>query len=190
MIVLVLIIVDTTVVCFLPGFAGGVPDNLITVMIITVVGFKFVLGAGAVNSVTDVSSNLPDFRVPVIPLAFRSLTVILPCTVLVTTINLVRALLAIGMISRVAGAHKHTGHRDVNRNITGLFYKLFRKVNNYTVINRAVIGLRSKKLGQLDNVITNVTVFLVVVFNSTVISVVPVTTLIKMVFVMTLGAFG
>lgn len=181
---------DVIVVTVAPGFSGGVPNSLVTVVLVAIIicivhcRLK-VAKVRAVKSHFAVGTSLPNPRA--VGFGVRAVGLLLPSTFAVTVLKTVRSLLSTAITSNIAKSGRGSGARLVTRKTTGVVMPIFNNVPIANTVTHAVAGVGGNKHAPITNVVRTVMLLLVLLFLNPLAGRVPVTYLTNILVVISCG---
>ena len=94
-----LIALTMAVIWFLPKLTTAFPAPLAGILIVTALVLGFNLDTRTVGDLASIAGGLPEFHIPMVPLTWETLEIILPYAVILSAIGLIESLLTLNLVA-------------------------------------------------------------------------------------------
>ena len=98
-----LVTLTMAIIWVLPKLTNAIPAPLVGIVIVAALVIAFDLDAPRVGDLASIQGGLPLFHVPMIPLTFETLEIILPYSLILAAIGLIESLLTLNLVGEITG---------------------------------------------------------------------------------------
>ncbi len=187
-----IIIATMSIMYFLPRFTKAVPAGLVSIILMTLIVYFFNLNTKTVGDLADLSQvSLPHFVMPDWHLIFRaeSIEIIIVTAIIVALVGLIESLLTLSVLDEMGGTRGSGNRECVALGAGNILSASFGGMAGCAMIGQSIINFSSGGLGRLSS-FTAATLLITLVVNfSTVISAIPIATLVGIMFMVSIGTF-
>ena len=176
----------------LPKITKAVPAGLVAIVTATLVVYAAHIDTLKVGDLADLSHvALPHFIMPKLDLLFswESLSVIVATAVVVALVGLIESLLTLSVLDEMSGSRGSGNKECVALGIGNVASGLFGGMAGCAMIGQSVINFTSGGLGRLSSFTAAMLLITLLILFSDLISIIPIATLIGIMFMVSLGTF-
>ena len=183
---------------FLPRWTKAVPSSLAAIVCITLVVTAFNLDAPTIvdylrtmsgDAEASLAGGLPTFSIPMVPLNFETLWIVLPFAVILAAVGLIESLLTLTLVDEITDTRGRGNRECVAQGAANIACGFFGGMGGCAMIGQSMININSGGRGRTSGITAALTLIAFVVFASPLIEIVPVAALVGVMFMVVLGTF-
>ena len=183
---------------FLPRWTKAVPSSLAAIVCITLVATGFNLDAPTIvdylrtmtgDADASLAGGLPTFSIPMVPLNFETLWIVLPFAVILAAVGLIESLLTLTLVDEITDTRGRGNRECVAQGAANIACGFFGGMGGCAMIGQSMININSGGRGRTSGITAALTLIAFVVFASPLIEIVPVAALVGVMFMVVLGTF-
>lgn len=173
-----------------PKVTRKIPSALVAIISSTLIVVLLGVKTKTVGDVSSISGGFPKFHMPVLKINFETLRIITPYALILATIGLIESLLTLTLIDDITNTKENKNSREcffqgVANFITGFFGGM----GGCAMIGQSMINIKSGGRGRLSGFCAAVFLMMFVLFFSKLIELIPVATLVGIMFVVVIATF-
>ncbi len=194
-IMLLFVLMTMAIIHFFPKLTKAVPSSLAGIVVITIIAVLLNRFAGYhLQTVQDfagmtLKGELPQFYVPQLPLNFETLQVILPYAFISGLVGLTEAVLTLRVIDEMTDTKGDTDKEIVAQGLANLANGFFGGMGGDAMIGQSIINIKSGGRTRISAFVAPLGLLLFIVFGSSIISLIPLSALIGVMFMVVIGTF-
>ena len=183
----------------LPKISKKIPATLLAILIVSAIVIFFgvdtqtvrsFVASGSADGSGSLSAGLPKFAIPVIPITFESLKIILPYAFILSAIGLIESLMTLNLIDELTESHGSGNKECVAQGTANIVNGFFGGMGGCAMIGQSIINIKSGGRGRLSGIVAGVSLLIFILFASTYIEMVPVAALVGVMFMVVIGTFA
>lgn len=190
MLMLGLVALTMVVIWFLPKLTNAIPAPLAAIVLVSVIVIGLGLNVQTVGDLAPISGGLPEFHIPMVPLTFETLQIILPYSVILAAIGLIESLLTLNLVSEMTdtrgGASKECLAQGAANVVTGFFGGM----GGCAMIGQSMINVKSGGRTRLAAIAASLFLLSFILFASSLIEQIPLAALVGVMFMVVIGTFA
>ncbi|MEZ5823899.1 MAG: SulP family inorganic anion transporter [Geminicoccaceae bacterium] len=187
---LALVALTMAIIWLLPKLTTAVPAPLAGIAIVAAVVIVFDIDVPRVGDMASIEGGLPEFHIPMVPLNFETLRIIVPYAFILAAIGLIESLLTLNLVNRMVdtrgGASKECFAQGIANTITGFFGGM----GGCAMIGQSMINVRSGGRHRLSGVAAALFLLSFILFASPLIEQIPLAALVGVMFMVVIGTFA
>lgn len=196
-----LIVITMAIMHFLPKFTSAVPSGLVAILVITgaVVGLDLeartvidfvrdMLPADQAATAT-LEGQLPSFAIPMVPLTWETLFIILPFSAIIAAIGLIESLLTLTLIDELTDTRGKGNRECIGQGIANTTNGFFGGMGGCAMIGQSMININSGGRGRLSGITAALVLLAFILFGAKFIEMIPLGVLVGIMFMVVLGTF-
>ncbi|MBL4762652.1 MAG: SulP family inorganic anion transporter [Gammaproteobacteria bacterium] len=197
-IMLSLVTLTMLIIKFLPRLTTAVPASLVAIVVVTLLVVLFDLDARSVQDVlidmtgdpaASIAGGLPTFHLPVVPLTWETLEIILPYAFILAGVGLIESLLTMTLIDEITETSGRGNKECVGQGVANSVNGLFGGMGGCAMIGQSMININSGGRGRLSGISAALFLLVFILFASGLIEMIPVAALVGVMFIVVLGTF-
>ena len=172
-----------------PKFTKTIPAGLIAIIGVTLIVVLFHIPVKTVGDLADIKGSFPSFHIPLAPLNFETIKIILPYSVIIALVGLIETLLTMEVLEEMDNERGNGNKEAIAQGLGNTACGFFGATAGCAMIGQTIVNHTSGGRGRLSGVTAAVMVILYVVFLSKLISIVPLAVLIGIMFMVSIATF-
>ena len=184
-----LVLVTMLIIHYLPRLTTMLPSSLVAIAAVTGLVWGFDLDTKVVGDVVSISGGLPTFHLPVAPLSFDTLLIVLPYSIILAAIGLIESLLTLRLIDEITETRGHGNQECIGQGIANTVTGFFGGIGGCAMIGQSMINVNSGGRGRLSGISAALFLLLFILIASPLIEQIPLAALIGVMFIVVIGTF-
>jgi len=177
------------IIYVLPKFTKAVPSPLVAIIVMTVIAITTGTGLKTVGDMGELSSTLPIFLLPDIPLTFETLEIIFPISLALAFVGLLESLLTAQIVDDMTDTVSDKNKEARGQGTANVVAGLFGGMAGCAMIGQSVINVSSGGRGRLSTLVAGVfMMLLIIVFNDLLVQI-PMAVLVGVMIMVSIGTF-
>ena len=183
----------------IPKISKKIPATLIAILLVSgIVIFlgidtqtvKSFLSSSSENGTSSLAAGLPNFSVPLIPITWGSLKLILPYAFILSAIGLIESLMTLNLIDELTESHGNGNRECVAQGTANIVNGFFGGMGGCAMIGQSIINIKSGGRGRLSGIVAGLSLLTFILFASKYIEMVPIAALVGVMFMVVIGTFA
>ncbi len=188
-IMLGLVVLTMAIIHFLPKLTKAVPSSLVAIIVISLAVILLGMDSRTVGDLASIAGGLPKFHIPMVPLNWETLGIILPYAIILAAIGLIETLLTLNLIDEITDT-RGRGHKEcVGQGVANTVTGLFGGMGGCAMIGQSMINVNSGGRGRLSGITAALFLLLFILFASDLIEMIPLAALTGVMFMVVIGTF-
>jgi SulP family sulfate permease len=197
-IMLGLVALTMGIIHFLPKLTSTVPASLVAIVSVTLLVFYLELDARTVQGVlaemsgdpaATIAGGLPTFHLPMVPMTFETLYIILPYALILAAVGLIESLLTLSLIDELTETRGRGNRECIGQGVGNTVNGLFGGMGGCAMIGQSMININSGGRGRLSGISAALFLLAFILVGSGLIEMIPVAALVGVMFIVVLGTF-
>ena len=184
-----LVALTMALVYFTPKVTKAVPGSLVAIVVVS----ALVIGAGlptkAVGDIASIAGGLPTWHLPQVPLAWHTLAVVLPYSIIMALVGLTESLLTLTVVDEITDSRGRSNQDCVAQGFANVASGLTGGMGGCAMIGQTMVNLESRGRGRLSGVVAAGALALFVVAGSGLIERLPLAALVGVMFMVVVATF-
>ncbi|MCU7960641.1 MAG: SulP family inorganic anion transporter [gamma proteobacterium symbiont of Bathyaustriella thionipta] len=198
LIMLGLITLTMTIIHFLPRLTVAVPSSLAAIVVVTLLVLGLDLDTRSVvdvlrdmsgNAEASIAGGLPSFHIPMVPISWETLKIILPYSFILAGVGLIESLLTMNLIDDLTETRGRGNKECVGQGVGNMVNGLFGGMGGCAMIGQSMININSGGRGRLSGISAALFLLAFILFASGLIEIIPVAALVGVMFIVVIGTF-
>ena len=185
----VLVAISAGIMYFLPKITNKIPGGLVAILVVSLINLVFMLNTKTIGDIASISAGLPAFHIPVAPLTLETLTIVLPYAILMAAVALIETLLTVNVVDEMTNTRGRANRESVAQGIANTVCGFFQGMGGCAMVGQTMVNLESGGRRRLSAIVAGFIVFLIILFGSAVIDVIPVAALVGVMFIVAFNTF-
>ncbi len=187
---LALVAITMAICYFMPKLTKAIPAPLIAIAFVSAAVIFFNIAVPRVGDLASIAGNLPEFHLPIVPLTWQTLQIILPYSFILAAIGLIESLLTLNLVSEITetkgGASKECIAQGAANSITGFFGGM----GGCAMIGQSLINVNSGGRTRLSGTAAALFLLAFILYASGLIELIPLAALVGVMFMVVIGTFA
>ena len=177
------------IVYILPRFTKAIPSSLAAIVVMTVIAIGTGIQLLTVGDIGTITRSLPIFHLPVVPISFETLLIILPYSVTLVIVGLLESLLTASIVDEMTDTKS-----DRDREVRGQGYAntitgFFGGMAGCAMIGQSVINIKSGATGRLSSLVAGLFLLFLIIALGDVLARIPMAALVGVMIMVALSTF-
>jgi SulP family sulfate permease len=189
-IMLGLVALTMAIIWVMPKITGAIPAPLAGIGIVAALVIGFGIDVPRVGDLASIQGGFPLFHLPVVPLDFETLKIILPYAVILAAIGLIESLLTLNLVGEITqqrgGASKECIAQGLANTVTGVFGGM----GGCAMIGQSMINVKSGGRTRLSGIAAALFLLAFILVASGLIEQIPLAALVGVMFMVVIGTFA
>jgi len=186
------------IIHFLPRFTVAVPASLAAIVTVTLLVIGLDLDSRSVvdvlrdmsgNAEATIAGGFPTLHIPVVPLNWETLQIILPFSFILAGVGLIESLLTLNLIDELTETRGQNNRECVGQGLGNTINGFFGGMGGCAMIGQSMININSGGKGRLSGISAALFLLAFILFASGLIEMIPVAALVGVMFIVVLGTF-
>jgi SulP family sulfate permease len=135
------------------------------------------------------AGGLPSFALPMVPLNFETLSIILPYSIILAAVGLIESLLTLTLVDELTETRGRGNKECVAQGTANMFCGVFGGMGGCAMIGQSMININSGGRGRTSGITAAVVLLAFVLVAAPLIEMVPLAALVGVMFMVVLGTF-
>ncbi|CDQ21155.1 sulfate permease, SulP family [Halobacillus karajensis] len=177
------------IIYILPRFTKAVPAPLVAIVLMTIIAITTGTGLKTVGDMGELSSTLPIFLIPDIPLTFETLQIIFPISLALAFVGLLESLLTAQIVDDMTDTVSDKNKEARGQGVANVVSGFFGGMAGCAMIGQSVINVTSGGRGRLSTLVAGIfMMLLIIVFNDLLVQI-PMAVLVGVMIMVSIGTF-
>lgn len=187
---LALVAATMAIIWVMPRITRIVPAPLAGIGIVAAVVIGFGLDVPRVGDLASIQGGLPTLHIPMVPLNWETIEIILPYAVILAAIGLIESLLTLNLVgdmtNKRGGASQECIAQGISNTVTGFFGGM----GGCAMIGQSMINVKSGGRTRVAGIAAAVFLLLFILVGSSIIELIPLAALVGVMFMVVIGTFA
>ncbi|MGJ8623957.1 MAG: SulP family inorganic anion transporter [Yoonia sp.] len=187
---LALVALTMAIIWVMPKITNAVPAPLAGIGIVAAIVIGFGLDVPLVGDLASIEGGLPPFHIPMVPLTFETLEIILPYALILAAIGLIESLLTLNLVGEMTnkrgGASQECLAQGAANTVTGFFGGM----GGCAMIGQSMINVKSGGRTRVAGIAASLFLLAFILFASGLIEQIPLAALVGVMFMVVIGTFA
>ena len=198
-IMLSLVLLTMGLMLVLPKLSKKIPSTLIAILLVSAIVIYFgidtatvksFIASGSADGNGSLAAELPSFIIPVIPMTWESLKIILPYAFILSAIGLIESLMTLNLIDELTESHGNGNRECIAQGTANIVNGMFGGMGGCAMIGQSIINIKSGGRGRLSGITAGLSLLVFILFASKYIEMVPIAALVGVMFMVVIGTFA
>ena len=184
-----LVALAMAIIHFLPKLTSAVPAPLAAIVTVTLIVVGLGLETRTVGDMASIAGGLPEFHIPMVPLTWETLRIILPYSVIFAAVGLIESLLTLTVIDEITDTRGRGNRECVGQGTANIVTGLFGGMGGCAMIGQSMINVNSGGRGRASGISAAVFLLVFILFAAPLIEMIPLAALVGVMMMVVLGTF-
>ncbi|QID18016.1 SulP family inorganic anion transporter [Nitrogeniibacter mangrovi] len=184
-----LIVLTMAIIYLLPRLTRAVPSSLAGIVVVSLVVIFGDIDTRTVGDLASISGGLPSFHLPMVPLDWETLRIILPYSLILAAIGLIESLLTLNLIDEMTDTRGRPNRECVGQGIANVVTGLFGGMGGCAMIGQSMINIGNGARSRLSGIAAALFLLTFILFAAPLIERIPLAALIALMFVVSEKTF-
>jgi len=187
---LALVAVTMAIIWVMPRITRVIPAPLAGIGIVAAVVIGFGLDVPRVGDLASIQGGLPQWHVPMVPLNWETLQIILPYAVILAAIGLIESLLTLNLVGEITGKRGGASQECVAQGLANTVTGFFGGMGGCAMIGQSMINVKSGGRTRIAGVAAALFLLVFILFAAPLIELIPLAALVGVMFMVVIGTFA
>ena len=184
-----LIALTMTIIYLLPRLTTAVPSALAGIVVVSLVVIFGDIDTRTVGDLASIQGGLPSFHLPMVPLSWETLQIILPYSAILAAIGLIESLLTLNLIDEMTDTRGKPNRECVGQGVANIVTGFFGGMGGCAMIGQSMININNGARSRLSGIAAALFLLSFILFASPLIERIPLAALIALMFVVSEKTF-
>ena len=173
-----------------PKVTKAVPAPLVAIGVVAILVIGLDLPVPRVGDLASIEGGLPQFHIPMVPLTFETLEIILPYAFILAAIGLIESLLTLNLVGEITGRRGGASQECLAQGAANLVTGFFGGMGGCAMIGQSMINVKSGGRLRLAGISAAIFLLLFILVCSSLIEQIPLAALVGVMFMVVIGTFA
>ncbi len=193
-----LIALTMAIIHYLPRLTVAIPASLSAIVIVTLLVIGLDLDSRSVvdvlrdmsgNAEATIAGGFPTLHIPMVPVSWETLQIILPFSFILAGVGLIESLLTLNLIDELTETRGQNNRECIGQGLGNTVNGFFGGMGGCAMIGQSMININSGGKGRLSGISAALFLLAFILFASSLIEIIPVAALVGVMFIVVLGTF-
>ncbi|MEX3316914.1 SulP family inorganic anion transporter [Sulfitobacter sp. PS-8MA] len=185
-----LVAATMAIIWITPRITKIIPAPLAGIGVIAALVIGFGLDVPRVGDLASIQGGLPEFHIPMVPLTWKTLEIILPYAVILAAIGLIESLLTLNLVGDLTGKRGGASQECIAQGVANTVTGFFGGMGGCAMIGQSMINVKSGGRTRVAGIAAAVFLLLFILIGSSVIELIPLAALVGVMFMVVIGTFA
>ncbi|MEM1351439.1 MAG: SulP family inorganic anion transporter [Pseudomonadota bacterium] len=187
---LALVAVTMAIIWVMPRITKAIPAPLAGIGIVAIVVIAFGLDVPRVGDLASIQGGLPSFHIPMVPLNWETLEIILPYAVILAAIGLIESLLTLNLVGDMTNQRGGASQECIAQGVANTVTGFFGGMGGCAMIGQSMINVKSGGRTRVAGIAAALFLLLFILVAAPVIELIPLAALVGVMFMVVIGTFA
>ena len=187
---LALVAATMAIIWIMPRLTKAIPAPLAGIGVIAALVIAFGLDVPRVGDLASIEGGLPAFHIPMVPLNWETLEIILPYAIILAAIGLIESLLTLNLVGDLTGQRGGASQECIAQGVSNTVTGFFGGMGGCAMIGQSMINVKSGGRTRIAGVAAALFLLAFIVVGSSVIELIPLAALVGVMFMVVIGTFA
>ncbi|MBK0328555.1 SulP family inorganic anion transporter [Rhodobacteraceae bacterium F11138] len=185
-----LVALTMAIIWVMPRITRVIPAPLAGIGIVAALVIAVGLDVPRVGDLASIQGGLPSLHVPMVPLTWETLEIILPYSVILAAIGLIESLLTLNLVGEITGKRGGASQECIAQGVANTVTGFFGGMGGCAMIGQSMINVKSGGRTRVAGVAAAVFLLVFILFAAPVIELIPLAALVGVMFMVVIGTFA
>jgi SulP family sulfate permease len=185
-----LVMATMAIIWVMPRITKFIPAPLAGIGIVAAVVIGFGMDVPRVGDLASISGGLPTWHIPMVPLNWATIEIILPYAVILAAIGLIESLLTLNLVGDMTGKRGGASQECIAQGVSNTVTGFFGGMGGCAMIGQSMINVKSGGRTRVAGIAAAVLLLLFILVGSSVIELIPLAALVGVMFMVVIGTFA
>ncbi len=185
-----LVALTMAVIWVMPRITRIIPAPLAGILVVAALVIGFGLDVPRVGDLASIEGGLPAFHIPMVPLNFETLEIILPYAVILAAIGLIESLLTLNLVGEITNKRGGASQECIAQGVANVATGFFGGMGGCAMIGQSMINVKSGGRTRIAGIAAALFLLTFILFASPLIEQIPLAALVGVMFMVVIGTFA
>jgi SulP family sulfate permease len=177
------------IIYLFPRISKAIPSPLVAIIVITVIAIFTNSGVKTVGDMGELTSALPAFFMPNVPLTFETLAIIFPYALALTIVGILESLLTAQIVDDMTDTPSDKNRESKGQGIANIVTGFFGGMAGCAMIGQSVINVKSGGRGRLSSLVSGIVLMGMILVLGNIVVQIPMAALVGVMIMVSIGTF-
>ncbi len=188
-IMLGLVILTMVIIKFLPKLTKVIPSALAAILVISGIVILGGVDTKTVGDMASISGGLPEFHLPMVPLNWETLMVVLPYSAIMAGVGLIESLLTLSLVDEITETRGNGNKECIAQGVANVTTGFFGGMGGCAMIGQSLINVNAGGRNRISGIVAACGLLTFILFFSSYIEMIPMAALVGLMFMVAIGTF-
>ncbi len=185
-----LVALTMAVIWVMPRITRIIPAPLAGILVVAALVIGFGLDVPRVGDLASIEGGLPAFHIPMVPVNFETLEIILPYAVILAAIGLIESLLTLNLVGEITNKRGGASQECIAQGVANVATGFFGGMGGCAMIGQSMINVKSGGRTRIAGIAAALFLLIFILFASPLIEQIPLAALVGVMFMVVIGTFA
>ena len=185
-----LVALTMAIIWVMPRITKVIPAPLAGIGVVAALVIAFGIDVPRVGDMASIQGGLPPFHIPMVPLNWETLQIILPYAVILAAIGLIESLLTLNLVGEITGKRGGASQECVAQGVANTVTGFFGGMGGCAMIGQSMINVKSGGRTRIAGIAAALFLLIFILFAAPVIELIPLAALVGVMFMVVIGTFA
>ncbi|SDD31832.1 SulP family inorganic anion transporter [Ruegeria marina] len=187
---LALVALTMAVIWIMPRVTRIIPAPLAGIAVVAALVIGVGLDVPRVGDMASIEGGLPQFHIPMVPVTWETLEIILPYAVILAAIGLIESLLTLNLVGEITGKRGGASQECIAQGAANVVTGFFGGMGGCAMIGQSMINVKSGGRTRIAGVAAALFLLVFILFAAPLIEQIPLAALVGVMFMVVIGTFA
>ena len=178
------------IIWVMPKITRAIPAPLAGIGLVAGLVVAMGLNVPRVGDLASIQGGLPPFHIPMVPLTFETLEIILPYAVILAAIGLIESLLTLNLVGEITGKRGGASQECIAQGSANVITGFFGGMGGCAMIGQSMINVKSGARTRIAGIAAALFLLSFILFAAPLIEQIPLASLVGVMFMVVIGTFA
>ena len=185
-----LVALTMAIIWVMPKVTRVIPAPLAGIGIVAALVIGLGLDVPRVGDMASIQGGLPPFHIPMVPLSWDTLEIILPYAVILAAIGLIESLLTLNLVGDMTGRRGGASQECIAQGVANTVTGFFGGMGGCAMIGQSMINVKSGARTRIAGIAAALFLLVFILFAAPLIELIPLAALVGVMFMVVIGTFA
>ena len=185
-----LVALTMAIIWVMPKITRVIPAPLAGIAVVAGLVIALGLDVPRVGDLASITGGLPPFHIPMVPLTFETLEIILPYAVILAAIGLIESLLTLNLVGEITGKRGGASQECIAQGSANVITGFFGGMGGCAMIGQSMINVKSGARTRIAGIAAALFLLSFILFAAPLIEQIPLASLVGVMFMVVIGTFA
>ncbi|MAC79895.1 MAG: sodium-independent anion transporter [Rhodobacteraceae bacterium] len=189
-VMLALVALTMAIIWLTPRVTKAFPAPLAGIGIVALLVIVFGIDVPRVGDMASINGGLPQFHIPMVPLNWETLKIILPYSIILAAVGLIESLLTLNLVGEMTGKRGGASQECIAQGMANTVTGFFGGMGGCAMIGQSMINVKSGGRTRIAGICAAVFLLIFILVASPLIEQIPLAALVGVMFMVVIGTFA
>ncbi|HBS50448.1 MAG TPA: sodium-independent anion transporter [Rhodobacteraceae bacterium] len=185
-----LVALTMAVIWVMPRITRVIPAPLAGIAVVAALVIALGLEVPRVGDLASIEGGLPSFHIPMVPLTWETLMIILPYSVILAAIGLIESLLTLNLVGDITGKRGGASQECIAQGVANTVTGFFGGMGGCAMIGQSMINVKSGGRTRIAGIAAALFLLVFILWGAPLIEQIPLAALVGVMFMVVIGTFA